>query len=211
MRIKLIDIDLDAVDADGIAQSQTPTEAGNLTLNGALGTTLDYARVLVLTTAADETTKTFTITGTGSSGEAIVEELTGVNNTTALTTNYFKTITSIAVSAATAGAITFGTSAATRAAQSQAVPLEYLNEVPATYHVTVVGTINFTVLESFDDLLKNGVGSDTGTNFHALTALEAKTATTTAVGTRGSTAVKIRVNSYSSGAEVQLTIVPASC
>ena len=210
MRIKEITVSPAAVDADGIAQAQTPAGAGYLTLNGALGTTLDYARTLVLTTVADETSKTFTVVGTGANGEALTEVITGVNNTTALSVRYYKTITSIYVSGATTGAVTFGTSAATTSLQTQAIPLNYYDRVACTIHVHVTGTINYTVVECFDDILRNGVGDITDVNFHSLTALASQTTSLVASGTRGATAVRLRINSYSTGATAKLVLIPAS-
>lgn len=104
-----------AVDADGIAQSQTPAGAGNLTLNGALVTggvgVLDIARRVLVTTVADESGKTLTITGTNRYGDSISEVMTGPNATTAYTELDFKTVTQVAVSAAFTGAVTVGTNA----------------------------------------------------------------------------------------------------
>lgn len=104
---------LAAASANNIALSQTPGGAGNLTLNGSTVTagvaTLDVARRVLLTTTADETAKTFTVYGTDRYGRTQSEVVAGVNNTTAFTVRDFLTITRIAVSAALAGAVTFGT------------------------------------------------------------------------------------------------------
>lgn len=100
------------VDADGIATSQTPGGAGNLTLDGGLVTggvaTLDEAQKASITSVADETGRTFTITGTDPDGKALVEAVTGGNATTVKSVGYFKTVSQIAVDAATTGAITSG-------------------------------------------------------------------------------------------------------
>lgn len=103
-------------DADGIAQSQTPLAAGNLTLNGALvsGGVATFAtpRRVQITSAADESARTFTVYGTArveQGGISISEAVTGANIGAAYTTQDFATVTRIAVDAATAGAVTAGT------------------------------------------------------------------------------------------------------
>lgn len=99
-------------DADGYAASQTPGGAGNLTLAGALVTsgvgTADSAQPVTITSVADETARTFTITGTGSGNRPLTEAILGANAGAATTTEYFKTVTQIAVDAATTGAVTAG-------------------------------------------------------------------------------------------------------
>ena len=66
---------------------------------------------VIVKAGGDESGRTFTITGTDSQDATITEEVTGPNNSTATTEQFFKTITQIAVDAATAGAIEVGTSA----------------------------------------------------------------------------------------------------
>jgi hypothetical protein len=112
-------IEAATADADGVCASQTPSGAGNLTINGALAdsgaVTFDQPRQITVTGGSDESGKTFTVTGTDETGTAASEVITGPNATTVTSTGYFATISQIAVSAATAGAITVG-SAATIAA-----------------------------------------------------------------------------------------------
>ena len=112
-------IEAATADADGVCASQPPSGAGNLTINGALAdsgaVTFDQPRQITVTGGSDESGKTFTVTGTDETGTAASEVITGPNATTVTSTGYFATISQIAVSAATAGAITVG-SAATIAA-----------------------------------------------------------------------------------------------
>ena len=97
---------LAAASANAIALSQTPTSA--LTLNGALATggvaTPDVPRRVLITTTANESAKTFTINGTDPNGNTVVDVVTGPNASTAQSHIDFKTITSIVISAAAAGA-----------------------------------------------------------------------------------------------------------
>lgn len=97
-----------ATDADGIAQSQTPGAAGNLTLNGALIAGIPTAQHVTVYGGSNESGKTFTIYGTDNGGQAISEVLTGPNAGTVTSVLNYKTVTRVAVSAATTGAVTVG-------------------------------------------------------------------------------------------------------
>ena len=107
-----IEADTDALDADSISQSQTPSGAGNLTINGAKASggvaTFNSARQVTITSAGDDQARTFTITGTDVNGFTITEAVTGVDTAAATSTKHFKTVTQIAVDDATAGAVTAG-------------------------------------------------------------------------------------------------------
>jgi hypothetical protein len=115
-----VNTDLVANDPDGVCASQTPGGAVNLTINGALadGGSVNFTtsaaqqpRQVTITGTGDESGKNFTITGTNSSGIALVEIVAGPNNNTVNSTGYFNTITQIAVSAGTTAAITVGSGA----------------------------------------------------------------------------------------------------
>lgn len=127
----------DAV-ANDICLSQTPAGAGNLTLNGSICTTnlpapfganaqaagasaIAYIiptfggpRYIYITCAGNESGRTFTVTGTVQSpttfgpGVVVTETITGANASTVSSVKQYSTIISIAVDAATAGAITVG-------------------------------------------------------------------------------------------------------
>ena len=142
-----------AADADGISLSQTPLAAGNLTITGALASggvaTMDTQRRVLITAAGNEVSKTFTIYGTNKDGFAISESLTGPNATTTQSLLDYLTVTRVAVSAATAGAITVGTSGV---GSSPWVPLnpwgiDYMTSLGAT----VSGTVNYTVQYTIND------------------------------------------------------------
>lgn len=99
-------------DPNGIAETQTPSGAGNLTLDGALVSggvaTLGKSNVVTITSAGDDQARTFTVTGTGEGGAALTEDIAGVDSTIATGTKKFKTVTQIAVDAGTAGAVIAG-------------------------------------------------------------------------------------------------------
>lgn len=105
-------------DADGIALSQTPSGSGNLTLNGVYSGTVtsgqyvaSEGRLITITAAANESARTFTVTGTDRDDAALVWSPAGPNATTTTSTSYFKTITTIAIDGAASGAITVGVAA----------------------------------------------------------------------------------------------------
>lgn len=103
-----------AADPDGISLSQTPAAGPDeeLTITGALAAggvaTLGYRRKVTVTSAADETARTFTITGTDANGVVITEGIVGVDTGIATGTKEFLTVTSVAVDANTTGAVTVG-------------------------------------------------------------------------------------------------------
>lgn len=101
-------------DADGICQSQTPGGAGNLTINGALAVsgvvTLTSSQRVTITSAGNDSGRTYTITGTNRYGAVISSAITGPNATTVTGALNFKTITQVAIDGAAAGANTVGVS-----------------------------------------------------------------------------------------------------
>lgn len=144
---------LAAADADGIAQSQTPGGAGNLTINGALASggvaTMDKARRVLITAAANESGRIFTVTGTDWFGNTITEAVTGPNATTGYTELDFKTVTSVAINGAATGAVQVGTSGI---ASSQPIPLDVHGRPDVSLQVTVSGTIDWTVQQTLDPM-----------------------------------------------------------
>lgn len=109
-------VTLAAADDDGIALSQSPGAAGALTLNGAFVSggvaTLDAARRVIITSGGNDSAKTFTVVGTGGAwlGDRIITEtISGANIGAAQTTQDFLTITSVTISAASAGTVKVGT------------------------------------------------------------------------------------------------------
>ncbi len=99
-------------DPDGIAASQSVGSATTMTINGALASsgsvTLNVSKFVSITSAGNDSSRTFTVVGTDSTGSAQTEVITGANTKTALGNLDFKTITSITTNGATAGAVTAG-------------------------------------------------------------------------------------------------------
>ena len=88
--------------------SVTPSGAGALTLAATTPGINGYGCKVSITGTGNETGKNFTITGTTVGGVVVTEVVAGPNNNTVYSTNYFASVSSITVSAATAAAITVG-------------------------------------------------------------------------------------------------------
>lgn len=97
---------------NSIADQSVATGAGTLVATGALVSggiaTLDVARIVSLTGTGDNSLVNFTLTGKDVYGASMTQTLAGPNATTVYTTKAFKTLTSIAVDAATASGIDVG-------------------------------------------------------------------------------------------------------
>ena len=105
--------------AAGVAASQTPGAAGNLTLTAGTGTTsvtrsdgsvvvqLDVPRCVTVT-AAGANTSTFTIYGYDQYGQAMSQTIAAPSTSTVATTKAFKQVSRIAISAIAGSAITAG-------------------------------------------------------------------------------------------------------
>lgn len=104
---------LTAAAATNVALVQALGAAGALTLNGAAVTagvaTLDTARRIGLTSSANDTGITFTVTGGDYAGTAISEVVIGANAGVASTLQDFLTVTKVTGSGAVAGTVSVGT------------------------------------------------------------------------------------------------------
>lgn len=109
--------------------------------------TLDQPRRVLLTFAADETGTDFLVTGTDRYGNPISETVAGTA-TTASTKLDFKTVESIAISAAAAGAIIIGTSAV---AASGWVRFDDWTQNMLSIQANISGTVNYTIQSTLDD------------------------------------------------------------
>ena len=144
---------LAAASANNICLSQTPAAAGAMTLNGALVVAgvavMDSPRRVLITPAGSESAKTFTVTGTGANGNTVSEVIAGVNNpATAQSVLDYKTVTSITISAAAAGAITVGTSVV---GGSRWVSFDAFAPSFISLQCNVTGTIDYTVQTTLND------------------------------------------------------------
>lgn len=94
-----------AASATGVTTAQTPADGVDLTIDGTFASggvaTFYEATVINFASTSNLSTVTFTIFGTADNGTAIFENVTGPNNTTVATVQYFKTVTSIEVATVT--------------------------------------------------------------------------------------------------------------
>ena len=150
---------LAAASANAIALSQTLGAAGPLTLNGSLVSsgvaTMDATRQVLLTSAGNDSGINFTITGTGPTGAAQSETVTGANAATVASVLSYATIKSITASGATAGNVTAGTNTV---ADSPWVRFDTMATGAVAAMFTTTGTVNYTLYLSMDD--PNDVAGD---------------------------------------------------
>lgn len=95
----------------GITFDGTPgNDAGGTAIGTRSGQTVTFveAQKIVITSAADDSGATVTVTGTNADGNTISETLTGGNAAAVTTLNFFKTVTTVAFSATSAGAVQVG-------------------------------------------------------------------------------------------------------
>lgn len=119
------------------------------TIYGDAVATLDNPRRVLITAAANESAKTFTITGIGANGNIVSEVITGPNIGTAQSVLDYKTVTSITISAASAGAITgIGTSGV---GGSRWVSFDAFAPSMISIQCNATGTINYTVQTTLND------------------------------------------------------------
>lgn len=144
-RPKILTYTLSASVPNGICTAQTPSGAGALTIDGAYATsgvaTLNYPRHLLITTSANDTTKTLTIVGTDRYGKALSYAVNLPNATTLVVPYNFLTVTSVTVSAATTGTITLGTY---DSMEGPWIPLDWIGSDEATISVGLSTSANFT-------------------------------------------------------------------
>lgn len=208
----IVSCQLDTADADGIAQSQTPGAAGNLTINGALAsggvatlTSAGMARQVLVTTVSNESGKTLTIYGTNATGNAISETIAGPNATTGVTVMYYRTVTRVAVSAAFTGAVTVGTNGV--GSSRIVAPDAFQNPFNIGIGCVASGTVNYTVEHTFSDVMAMDFTSASTTWFpnSGLTGETANADGNYAFAVRG-----IRVSVASGTGTVTMTLIQSS-
>ncbi len=217
MRPFVIDVDLETADLDGLASNinssgTTLTMDGDLLVGGTFTSLDGLGRIIVIVDSDTDTQSdvTFTIVGTDAQDNAISNTITGpASAATVASSKYFKTVTSVSVSAAQGGTekVDIGTRGTTLSAVSKAYPLNSRDSVAPQVSVDVTGTINFTVQQTFSDLLTNTDASG-AIIWEDVTALASKSADTTAQLSIGARGVRVVINTYSTGAELQATVVP---
>jgi hypothetical protein len=135
-----------AANDQAIAATQTP--AGTTLTLTATPVVLDAPRQIVITSAGNDSGITFTVVGTGYSGQAQTEVIAGANASTATSVLNFATVSSITASGAIAGAVKAGTTAV---AGSRWVRFDSWANAQSSVQVDVSGTVNYTVQVTMDD------------------------------------------------------------
>lgn len=164
------------------------------------------AHQISITSAANLSGITFTVTGTDADGVALTEAVTGPNATTVESTGYFKTVTSITISA------TLGANTANVGWVDEIVtPTIPLNTYArgASANVDVTGTVNYTVEATHSDMVTRE--ADGPFNWFELDDPNIDLISITADVAFGlfpiPRAIRLKTNSYSSGATLALRIV----
>jgi hypothetical protein len=194
-----------AADPDGIATSQSPSGLGNLTLVSST-VTLTPPRFVTITSAGDDTGVTFTITGTRPGGSAQTEVVTGANAGAATSTLTFETVTSIAISGASAAAVEAGF---TQSGYSDWLPLDiYTPNQVTTISATVSGTVNYDIQYTNEDPFDRTITQTAVAHPAAAGAFTGATANQTHSTTTLMRAVRYKINSGTG--TIRLTITQQS-
>jgi hypothetical protein len=160
------------------------------TIAGAPGDGL--AHLLSVTSGANISTIIFTIIGTDANDNVITTTVTGVNANTVTSTIYFKTVTSVSISA-TLGANTASVGW-TAVGITPIVPLATYGVAPATLQCDVgATTCNFTPQQSISPI------DPVHTNMSWLAAVAAGAASTVTTLAQGARACRVLVNSHTNG------------
>lgn len=156
----------------------------------------------VIITPSGSVSGSYTIVGTDLYGVAQSETLATNAGSAVTSSKHFKTVTS--VTGATIGAETVDIGWAGTIG-GIVYPIDWRSPFACNISVDVTGTINYTVQQSFSDVLggETPVWSD-------ITALASKTADLASQAAVGATAVRLLVNSYTDGASISMTTSQAS-
>jgi len=150
--------------------------------------------------AVDHSAKTAILTGTDPDGNAQTETLSLPGaSLTVTSTKYFKTLTTV-VPSATIGADTMdiGWSAVS---VTPTYPLDTYASNAANAYMDISGTINFTGQQSFANVWEDDTYL---TSFSAVTAFTGKTADTAGQMNEGATAMRVLINSITTGATLTI-------
>lgn len=209
-----LDIDPIAVDPDGIAESQTLGGAGDMSLDGALcdlgtagafdvqdaGYSAGIGGVrIAIDSAGDVSGVTFTVTGTDQDGNATTEAITGVTTTAVESTTYWQTISQIAADGAVASGTFVGP---VDEVITKTIPLNWRASVGASVAITALsGTCQFDVDETFAEVQRAGAST-----WGWIEVQANKSADIAAILDVAASACRLKVDSYTAGAELQFEV-----
>lgn len=214
-----------AASAVNIAASQSPGTAA-LTLTALAAGPIDKAgntqgslsilgigRIIGITSGSNDSSIHFTVTGKDQNGNAVTENVTGASGApgTAVTTNYYTSVTSIKPSGAgAAGTVTAGTVNTTASAALQTLELDFYQRIGAVVQVDVSNTISYTVQMTFDDTTTN-VSTET---FFATpaspTALTAQTAAKYTQLPPGVCGLQVTIPTYTTTGSITVNVIQPS-
>ena len=120
---------------NNVATAQDPAGASNLTLTSTVGS-FAQPRYLYITSAANDSALTFTVTGVGVNGQPITEVITGANAKARASVNRYVSVSNIAVSG-DAGSVQVGSFALATLAETRRVLITNAgNETGNTFTIT---------------------------------------------------------------------------
>lgn len=178
--------------------------AGNVSAGVNGTTTLDMGRRVIITSAGNDSAKTFTVTGTDWNGNNITETITGANAGVASSTLDFKTVTSVVPSSSPASTVKVGTNGV---AASRPMFIDRYAFPQTALQVDVSGTVNYTVQQSLDNPNSVGLVNVNWVN-HPDTSLASATAT--AQGNYGYSPQVTRILLNSGSGSVTYTVIQAA-
>lgn len=155
---------------NNVAASQDPAGAGNLTLASS-PVSFAQPRYLYITSAADDTAFTFTVTGTDVNGQPLTEVITGANTKARCSVNQFTTVSNVAVSG-NSGSVQVGSfySATFTGSTARQVTITPTGDESAnTYTVTGTNVMGMPISESVAG--KNATASTTNSYFLTVTSV----------------------------------------
>lgn len=200
MRPKMLDLDFADASLTGLASNVTGA-AFTITTNSP---TDGFAHQVSIRNDAvtDHSGKTVTLVGLDANGQALTEVVTGpAGSATVESTGYFSYLTS-ATPSATIGADTFDIGWVDEVL-TKIIPLDQRSLATASVFAYVTGTVNYTVRETFSRFQDTTLAAQSAlwSNIAANQTTSQKMSCSV-----GATGVQLVVNSYSSGAEIQLHI-----
>jgi len=163
------------------------------------------AHLVSLTSTANLSAISMTLTGTDAEGRAQTEVVTGPNNTTVYGTKYFATLTSVSASA-TLGANTMNVGFKDESV-SPALPVSWrTNPFELGMAFDVSGTVNYTVQHCFENVLDPNLTPSTFTWF------DHETLTTQTTDQDGNydfaiMAIRIKFNSLTAGGSLKAMVL----
>lgn len=207
MRPKTITVALSALDANGVAEAQAPASGGSFTLNGALVAggvaTMDIPRHVSISSSADESANTITITGTDRNGNVITEAI-AAGSASAVGSKNFATITSASISISASGDIILG---AADECESRWYPVDHSNDHEIGFGVRIDSgasltfTVQHTYYNDFQRLNNVDKSVDETDDVVAFShgTVASKTANTDGSYTEPVTAIRLKVTGHTSG------------